>query len=70
VTGLSLAYNISVPIFGGFAPFAAVSLIALTGSALSPSYYVMFGALLSLSAMMILRRRIELPERRPVVMSG
>src|SRR5262249_48092795 len=31
VSGMSLSYNISVPIFGGFAPFFAQSLIGITG---------------------------------------
>ena len=60
VTGMSLAYNISVPIFGGFAPFFAQSLIGLTGSKLAPSYYMMATALLSLGALIALRRRYKL----------
>ena len=39
VSGMSLSYNISVPIFGGFAPFFAQSLIELTGSKLAPSLH-------------------------------
>ncbi len=35
VSGMSLSYNISVPIFGGFAPFFAQSLIDMTGSKLA-----------------------------------
>jgi MFS transporter, MHS family, proline/betaine transporter len=57
VSGLSLSYNIGVAIFGGFAGFFAQSLIDLTGSRLSPSYYIMATALLSLVALAILRRR-------------
>ncbi len=57
VTGLALAYNIAVPVFGGFAPFAAESLIKITGNPLSPSYYVIGGAILSLIAILLLRRR-------------
>jgi MHS family proline/betaine transporter-like MFS transporter len=60
VTGMSLSYNISVPIFGGFAPFIAQSLISLTGSKLAPSYYMMATALLSLGALVELRRRFRL----------
>jgi MHS family proline/betaine transporter-like MFS transporter len=59
VTGLSLSYNISVPIFGGFAPFFAQSLIDLTGSKLAPSYYVMGTALLSFVTLAILDRRLR-----------
>jgi len=60
VTGLSLSYNIAVPIFGGFAPFFAASLIALTGSNLAPSYYVALSGLLSLISVIALRRRFKL----------
>ena len=60
VSGMSLSYNISVPIFGGFAPFFAQSLIAITGTKLAPSYYMMATALLSLAALIVLRRRFRL----------
>src|SRR5262249_16686091 len=57
VSGMSLAYNIAVPVFGGFAPFIAQSLIELTGSKLSPSYYLMATVALSLVSLIVLRRR-------------
>jgi MFS transporter, MHS family, proline/betaine transporter len=57
VSGLSLSYNISVTIFGGFAPFFAQSLVDLTGSKLAPSYYIIATALLSLVSLIILRAR-------------
>jgi MHS family proline/betaine transporter-like MFS transporter len=60
VSGMSLSYNVGVPIFGGFAPFFAQSLIALTGSKLSPSYYIMATALISALALVVLRRRYRL----------
>ncbi len=60
VSGMSLAYNISVPVFGGFAPFFAESLIALTGNKLAPSYYMIATAILSLAALFELRRRFRL----------
>src|SRR5580704_3311798 len=46
--GVAFSYSISVSIFGGFAPFVATWLIAQTGDPLSPSYYLVFTALLSL----------------------
>jgi MHS family proline/betaine transporter-like MFS transporter len=49
--GVSLGFSIAVTIFGGFAPFIATWLIARTGNPLSPSYYLMFTALLSLIAL-------------------
>ncbi len=60
VSGMSLAYNIAVPIFGGFAPFFAQSLIDLTGSKLAPSYYMIATALLSLAALVAIRQRFRL----------
>ena len=60
VSGMSLSYNISVPIFGGFAPFFAQSLIELTGSKLAPSYYMIATAALSLAALLVLRWRYRL----------
>gem|GEM_PF-4280384 len=60
VTGMSLSYNIGVPIFGGFAPFFAQSLIDLTGSKLAPSYYMIATALLSLVALVVLYRRSKI----------
>ena len=44
-------------IFGGFAPFVATWLIAPTGNPLSPSYYLIFTALLSLFALIGIQRR-------------
>jgi len=60
VSGMSLSYNVSVPIFGGFAPFFAQSLIGITGSKLAPSYYMIATATLSLVALLMLRRRCRL----------
>ncbi len=60
VSGMSLAYNIAVPIFGGFAPFFAQSLIDLTGSKLAPSYYMIATALLSVAALVAIRQRFRL----------
>jgi MFS transporter, MHS family, proline/betaine transporter len=59
VSGMALGYNISVPIFGGFAPFVAQYLIERTGSKLAPSYYLIATALLSLAALITLRRRLR-----------
>ncbi|MFM0059693.1 MFS transporter [Paraburkholderia phytofirmans] len=49
-TGLSLAYNIAVMVFGGFGPFVVTWLINTTGSPLAPTYYVMGGLALSIVA--------------------
>ncbi|MBV9153778.1 MAG: MFS transporter [Alphaproteobacteria bacterium] len=55
--GVAFSYSISVTIFGGFAPFVATWLIAMTGDSLSPAYYLMFTALLSIIALIAIRRR-------------
>jgi MFS transporter, MHS family, proline/betaine transporter len=55
--GVALGYSASVSIFGGLAPLIATSLIALTGDKLSPSYYLVFSALLSLLALYAIQRR-------------
>jgi MHS family proline/betaine transporter-like MFS transporter len=55
--GVAFSYSISVTIFGGFAPFVATWLIAQTGDPLSPSYYLMFTALLSIVALVAVERR-------------
>jgi MFS transporter, MHS family, proline/betaine transporter len=59
VSGMALSYNISVPLFGGFAPLIAQSLIELTGSKLSPSFYLIGTALVSLAALIVLRARLR-----------
>ncbi|WDZ96411.1 MFS transporter [Herbaspirillum sp. WKF16] len=46
-TGLSVAYNLAVTIFGGFASFIITWFIAATGSAMAPAFYVMIAAAIS-----------------------
>ncbi len=47
-TWMTPAYALAVAIFGGFAPFIATWLISATGSPLSPAYYVIAAAVVSL----------------------
>jgi MFS transporter, MHS family, proline/betaine transporter len=61
--GVSLSFSMSVTIFGGFAPLVATWLIAQTGDPLSPSYYLMATALLSIIALMGIQRRAPVPTR-------
>jgi MFS transporter, MHS family, proline/betaine transporter len=49
-TRLSIAYNIAVMVFGGFAQFFVTWLIEVTGSPIAPAFYVMFGAAVGLLA--------------------
>jgi MHS family proline/betaine transporter-like MFS transporter len=62
--GVALAFSTSVTIFGGFAPFFATWLIAQTGDPLSPSYYLMATAALSVIALMAIERRTPRGESR------
>jgi MHS family proline/betaine transporter-like MFS transporter len=55
--GIAFSYSISVTVFGGFAPFVATWLIAQTGDPLSPSFYLMATALLSVIALMAVQYR-------------
>jgi MFS transporter, MHS family, proline/betaine transporter len=59
--GVALSFSIAVSIFGGLAPLVATWLIAATGDSLSPSYYLIFTAALSLVALIAIqwrRRRV------------
>jgi MFS transporter, MHS family, proline/betaine transporter len=55
--GVSLSFAVAVTIFGGFTPFVATGLIAMTGNRLSPSFYIMFTAALSIIALVFVQRR-------------
>jgi MFS family permease len=59
-TGMSLSYNIAVPVFGGFAPFIITWLIDVTGDSRAPAYYLAVTALLSLAVLIGIRRRLRL----------
>jgi MHS family proline/betaine transporter-like MFS transporter len=48
LTGVSIAYNLSTAIFGGFAPFVAQYLIGATGNPAALSYCTIGGAIVSL----------------------
>lgn len=58
-TGLALAYNFAVMLFGGFAQLIVTWLIGVTGTPLAPAYYVMFGAVVGLSAAFFLTERFR-----------
>ena len=66
---MSLGFSIAVSIFGGLAPLIATWLIVETGDPLSPSYYLIFTALLSLVALIAIqsrRRRLIQPMTAPM----
>jgi MHS family proline/betaine transporter-like MFS transporter len=57
VTGLSLSYNLGVTLFGGFSPAIFTWLTATTHDNTSPSFYLMAMAVLSILALLTVRRR-------------
>ncbi|MGV2291267.1 MFS transporter [Trinickia sp. YCB016] len=57
-TGMSLAYNIAVTIFGGFGPFIIAWLIRAADTKTAPSFYMIFAALVSLGALVAARRKL------------
>lgn len=58
-TGLALAYNFAVMLFGGFAQLIVTWLIKATGTPLAPAYYVMFGSVVGLTASYFLTERFR-----------
>src|SRR4051794_5857162 len=56
-TGLAISYNLGVTLFGGFAPIILTWLISTSGSLLSPSYYLMAVAVVSIIGLLVIRRR-------------
>ncbi|KNY19767.1 MFS transporter [Methylobacterium sp. ARG-1] len=59
-TGMNISYNVGVTLFGGFAPFWIESLIAITHTALAPSFFLMFAASVSLLCIVLVRRKFGL----------
>lgn len=53
-TGLAIAYNFAVMMFGGFAPFIVTWLTKVTGSPIAPVYYIIGGAAVGLTAAIFL----------------
>jgi MFS transporter, MHS family, proline/betaine transporter len=71
-TRLSIAYNIAVMVFGGFAQFFVTWLIEVTGSPIAPAFYVMFGAAVGLLAAFFLVDRTheaQLPTVEPALLN-
>ncbi|MCR1767163.1 Proline/betaine transporter [Burkholderia glumae] len=54
--GVALSYNLSVTLFGGLAPFTVTWLISLTGSSLTPAFYLIFAGFVSLALVGSCRR--------------
>ncbi len=59
--GFSIGYNFSVAIFGGTAPYVATFLVSRTGNPLSPAFYVILGALITLLTLLTMRETARSP---------
>jgi MFS family permease len=55
-TGMAIAYNVAVTVFGGLSPLTVTWLIGATGSQMVPAYYLVAAALLSLAMVLGTRR--------------
>jgi MFS transporter, MHS family, proline/betaine transporter len=63
-TGLGIAYNLAVMIFGGFAQFFVTWFVEVTGSPVAPSFLLLFGAAVGLAATLVMvdrARETQLP---------
>ena len=69
-TGLSIANNVSVLIFGGFAQFFLTWIFKLTGSPIAPVYYVMFGIALGLLGALFMPGQPSHPRTRELAGTG
>lgn len=52
---MSTGYSLATALFGGFGPFVSTWLVRATGSPLSPTFYIVAGALISLAVILPLR---------------
>jgi len=59
MSAVSIGYNIGFAVFGGTAPFVATYLIDITGNKLSPSYYLVLAALVSLIIFVMIRESYQ-----------
>ena len=55
-SAIAIGYNIAVACFGGTAPFIATYLVKWTGSNLAPTYYLIFGSLITVLVMATLAK--------------
>jgi MHS family proline/betaine transporter-like MFS transporter len=62
-TWMSAGYSVAVAVFGGFAPFIATWLIAHTGNPISPSFYVMAAAAVSMAVIVRMEETAGKPLR-------
>jgi MHS family proline/betaine transporter-like MFS transporter len=63
LSGYSVAYNVGLGIFGGLTPMIATSLIAWSGVAAVPGYYLVTVTLLAIIALALIPDRSRTPLR-------
>ncbi|MPW21346.1 MFS transporter [Paraburkholderia sp. CNPSo 3157] len=57
-TGLGFSYNIGVMVFGGFTPWLVTAMIGATHNPLSPAFYLMACAVLSLACVVVYHNKL------------
>ncbi len=69
-TGVALSYNVAVTLFGGLAPLTITTLTQLSGSSLTPAYYLMVAGLVSLAMVFFSRAGNRRPKLAQVQASN
>ena len=59
MSAVSIGYNLGFAVFGGTAPFIATYLIDVTGDRLSPSFYLIASAIVSLIVFVRIRESYQ-----------
>ena len=62
-SALSIAFNVSVSLFGGTTPLVTAWLVERTGDPLVPAYYLMGAAVIGLVTMLFVNETANLPLR-------
>ena len=60
-SGFAVGYNVCVALFGGTTPYVVTWLVGHTGNALSPAFYVVGAALVSLLTVLTVRETAGKP---------
>jgi MHS family proline/betaine transporter-like MFS transporter len=63
LSGYSVAFNVGLGVFGGLTPMIATTLIATTGSALAPAFYLVVAGLVAAVALALMPDRSRDPLR-------
>jgi MHS family proline/betaine transporter-like MFS transporter len=63
LSGYSVAFNIGLGVFGGLTPMIASILIAATGTALAPAFYLTAAGLVSVAMLALMPDRSRSPLR-------